>query len=286
MKVLGLVGSSRKQGNTEIMVKEALLGAKEQGAEAQLLRLTDLHIKPCTGCMSWVFRGERCRLDDDMYFLLDEMLKADAFIIGAPTYVLSPAGIMKMIVDRVYMVSSVERHRWLGKKAATIAVAGIAGWDPFALSLLNVFPLSMGFTLVDTFLVHAPGPGEALLDDGNIERAHALGAAVCGKAPPPRRDDTPVCPLCRGSVFLVRGMNDAECPSCRIRGSFSHDKDSRLQFVAPHVEENRWTPESIDHHTESWVKFTEGRFKENLKEVMRRRKPYKEMDELWIKRGD
>jgi len=53
MKVLGLA-CGRKMSNTEILVKEALMGAEETGAEVELVRLMDLNIKPCTGCNSCV----------------------------------------------------------------------------------------------------------------------------------------------------------------------------------------------------------------------------------------
>ncbi len=53
MKVLGLT-CGRKMSNTEILVKEALMGAEEMGAKVEIVRLMDLNIKPCTGCNSCV----------------------------------------------------------------------------------------------------------------------------------------------------------------------------------------------------------------------------------------
>ena len=53
MKVLGLT-CGRKMSNTEILIKEALMGAEEMGAEVEIVRLLDFNIKPCTGCNSCV----------------------------------------------------------------------------------------------------------------------------------------------------------------------------------------------------------------------------------------
>jgi hypothetical protein len=53
MKVLGLT-CGRKLSNTEILAKEALMGAQELGAEVEIVRLMDLDIKPCTGCNACV----------------------------------------------------------------------------------------------------------------------------------------------------------------------------------------------------------------------------------------
>jgi multimeric flavodoxin WrbA len=51
LKVLGLIGSYRKLGNTEVLVKEALMEAQKLGADVDALHLTDLKIEPCKGCM-------------------------------------------------------------------------------------------------------------------------------------------------------------------------------------------------------------------------------------------
>jgi multimeric flavodoxin WrbA len=61
MKVLGIVCSPRKGGNTEILVQEALAGAKESGAEIELLRIREMKIGPCDGCMTCYQTGE-CRI--------------------------------------------------------------------------------------------------------------------------------------------------------------------------------------------------------------------------------
>jgi multimeric flavodoxin WrbA len=49
VKVLGIT-CGRRMSNTEILVKEALMGAEQAGAEVELVRLHDLYLKPCTGC--------------------------------------------------------------------------------------------------------------------------------------------------------------------------------------------------------------------------------------------
>ncbi len=75
MKFLGLI-CERKMGNNEILVKEALMGAEELGADVEIVRLMDLHIKPCTGCESSMVRMQKgdpaeCIVkDDDMLFWL------------------------------------------------------------------------------------------------------------------------------------------------------------------------------------------------------------------------
>ena len=100
MKILGLVGSYRKLGNTEVLIREALMSAAEMGAEVEMLRLTDLNIKPCKGCMACVFKKADCKIEDDANFLFSKLFEADGIILGSPIYIFGPAGIIKMIQDR------------------------------------------------------------------------------------------------------------------------------------------------------------------------------------------
>ena len=65
MKVLGLVGSVRKLGNTEILTKEALMGAEQEGAEVSILRLTDYDVKACRGCAACLLQERDCIIEDD-----------------------------------------------------------------------------------------------------------------------------------------------------------------------------------------------------------------------------
>ena len=57
MKVLGLLASHRRMGNSEVLIRVALKAAEREGAETELIRLTDLEIRPCKGCMACIFKG-------------------------------------------------------------------------------------------------------------------------------------------------------------------------------------------------------------------------------------
>src|SRR3990172_9496977 len=86
MKVLGLVGSRRKMGNTEILVKEALRGAQEEGADVDIIRLHDLYIQECNGCMACMLKDAPCMLKDDMNWFWDQLRASDGLVVGAPSY--------------------------------------------------------------------------------------------------------------------------------------------------------------------------------------------------------
>jgi len=284
MKIIGLIGSARKLGNTEILVKEALLGARAPEVSVDLIRLTDLSIKSCNGCMSCIFQGAPCPLQDDMAFLLDALVSADCLVVGAPTYVLGPAGVIKMLTDRLFMMATAREPGLRGRKAGTIATAGIRNWEPFALPLLNILPLSLGYRLFDSFIAHAPGPGEVLLEEGLLTRARRLGKLLISDMEPPEERETleATCPVCRGTAFIIRSSGEIECSCCSLVGSIA-DRDGRPSFVPHPGGSHRWTESAMRAHVDGWIKLTEGRFKDHMREILKRRKAYRETPFQWLR---
>jgi multimeric flavodoxin WrbA len=81
------------------------MGAKEEGAEIEFIRLLDLEIKPCTGCISCVMsmmngKGNACVIKDDLQWLQDKMLDADGIIFAAPIFEKGTPGLVHTIMDR------------------------------------------------------------------------------------------------------------------------------------------------------------------------------------------
>lgn len=116
LRVLGLVGSPRRGGNTETLTDEALRGARDAGAETERIRLSDLTIKPCLGCLECLDRGE-CIQRDDFSTLRSKMLESPLWFLGTPVYFFSPSGQMKTFIDRWI---SIPRDKTAGKRALGI----------------------------------------------------------------------------------------------------------------------------------------------------------------------
>lgn len=100
MKVLGLIGSPRENGNTEKLVNEILAGAAENGAETKAFNLAKLDIKPCKACYACKAEGE-CVIDDDMQLLYEEIQATDALVLGSPIYMWEITAQTKLFVDRL-----------------------------------------------------------------------------------------------------------------------------------------------------------------------------------------
>ncbi len=100
MRILAVNGSPRRErSNTARLLGPMLEGARQAGAEAQLLYLADLDVRPCTGCFScWTRTPGRCVQEDDGPELLSKMRAADAVLLGFPLYIFGPpAGVQAML---------------------------------------------------------------------------------------------------------------------------------------------------------------------------------------------
>ena len=121
MKVLGIVGSPRKGGNTEILVEEALAAAHEAGAQTELVSVAGKNITPCDGCSS-CRRAGVCHIKDDMQSIYQQLESADAIIFGSPVYFGSVSAQVKAIIDRtfLYLEDPKNPRRLTGKVATSI----------------------------------------------------------------------------------------------------------------------------------------------------------------------
>ncbi|MGC9779168.1 MAG: flavodoxin family protein [Candidatus Heimdallarchaeota archaeon] len=120
-RILGIVDSPRKGGNTETLVDEVLAGAKEAGAEISKIILNDLNIGYCQACNSCANNG-KCRYDDDMTKINKEMSESTIFVFGTPVYYWGPTGIFKTFHDRLLATS--RQGIIKGKKAILVVPLG------------------------------------------------------------------------------------------------------------------------------------------------------------------
>lgn len=103
MKVLGISGSPRTGGNTEILVSGILEAAAKQGAAVEYIALDKLNFAGCKGCL-WCQREEKghCVQKDDMLQIYEKITAADAVILASPIYFSTIAAQLKTFIDRLY----------------------------------------------------------------------------------------------------------------------------------------------------------------------------------------
>ena len=98
-KVLGISGSPRRDGNTELLLKEFLRGARASGHETELFILSKFKISPCTSCASCQKDGQ-CIIDDDMQLMYNKLLEADYIVLASPIYFGGVSAQLKSFIDR------------------------------------------------------------------------------------------------------------------------------------------------------------------------------------------
>ncbi len=125
MKIIGILGSARKGGNTEIMLDHALEEARQKGVSTSKITLRELTIAPCDGCMGCSRTGE-CIIDDDMQNVYKGIREADGIIWASPVYYWSMSGLTKIALDRTFALNFPELQQ-SGKIGGLILVAGIRG---------------------------------------------------------------------------------------------------------------------------------------------------------------
>jgi multimeric flavodoxin WrbA len=154
MRILALVGSYRKHGNTARIVRmvEASMSnlAKQRGTtlEFETLFLDDFHIISCRGCRACFDHGEdACPLKDDVVQIRARIEAADALILASPVYVDDVGGLMKNLLDRLAYLC--HRPALGGKYACALATVG-GGATNHTLHTLYVALLTWGCHILGT----------------------------------------------------------------------------------------------------------------------------------------
>jgi multimeric flavodoxin WrbA len=99
VKIIGIVGSPRTDGNTRYLVEKALESAKASGAEVEIYNLGGMDIEPCNACDICKLRGE-CPKDDGINDILSKINDAHGIIFGRPVYFGNVSAQLKIFMDR------------------------------------------------------------------------------------------------------------------------------------------------------------------------------------------
>ncbi|ABR53925.1 NADPH-dependent FMN reductase [Methanococcus vannielii SB] len=99
MKIVGISGSPRKNGNTSYLVKEALKAAEEKGFKTEFISLSGLELNPCIAC-DMCKKEDSCIIVDDINEIMEKIEAADGLILGSPVYFGGVSAQTKTIIDR------------------------------------------------------------------------------------------------------------------------------------------------------------------------------------------
>ena len=260
-QVMG-VTAGRKDSNCEILLKEALLACREQGAEVRMINLKDYELLDCNGCTACTMgmsmgKNTGCSLadKDDKQKIMDVMLEQDAVIFSAPTYDLMPSSLFLKFMHRNLAYESAFLTK-IGAIAprdrvgALIAVGGSTrSWQSMALECMQATTFTNSFKIVDMYMAtQVPAPAQVLLYEEKVARVREMGLNVMKalNTPPAERK------------WLQYPI---ECVVCGAGGTLEQTEDGRWKFVIAEngLERDRTTEEGRGVHCDE-IAETQGGF--------------------------
>jgi multimeric flavodoxin WrbA len=180
-KILGVLGSPRKEGNTHILISKILEGAKGVGATGEIIFLNDLDIKECDGCYS-CWKGSDCSKKDDMNDLYPKIFESDVIIWGTPVYWYGPTALIKAFLDRFIYVTSPDNRSKMEGKSAVLVIPFEEKHLEIATPLVEMFEKGfkyMKMEIIESLIV--PGvfkKGDVLKKEDVLERAKKIGEKI------------------------------------------------------------------------------------------------------------
>jgi len=144
LRVVGIAGSPRRGGNTDLLLGEVMRGAASRRAKVKTIILNDLEITPCQHCDGCLKTG-RCKVEDDMQMVYSDLRQADRVVLASPIQFMGVTAQMKAMIDRCqalwvrkYILNLPPLGSKLEKKGLFISVGGRRLADLFEPALVTV----------------------------------------------------------------------------------------------------------------------------------------------------
>lgn len=143
--IIAIYGSPRRKGNTATLLKKAIEGARDAGADVEEIVLRDLKISPCLEIYGCLQAGE-CAIKDDFQMVRDKILQAQGLILASPVFFYAVSAHTKMLMDRFqslwvkkYWVDKTPREQQTNnRKGLFISVGATKGKKLFDGMLLSI----------------------------------------------------------------------------------------------------------------------------------------------------
>ncbi len=184
-KVLVILGSPRKRGNSALLAQRIARGARSKGAKVETVFLQDMNIAPCKSC--WTCQNPKsrgCAIKDDMQKVYRQMVQADAWVVASPVYWFNMSAQTKIWMDRCLAVSAYGKDPFSGKRIAVAMSYG--GDDPFDSGCVNALRTFqdayayVGAKIVGMVYGSAMKAGAIRANGALMKEAEQLGAKLVG----------------------------------------------------------------------------------------------------------
>ncbi len=186
-KVLGVAGSPRKNGNSDVLLKQVLKGVRMKNVESSFIQLRDIQFQGCIGC-------EKCRkdkictgLNDGMSLTYNQIITSKGLVLVSPTHNYNITSWMKAFIDRLYCFYNFENTRpraWSSqladqdRKAVLVAVCEQSNKKDmgFTLEAMRVPIEALGYQVIGEQAIYRIfDKGKVKEDTESMEKAFLLG---------------------------------------------------------------------------------------------------------------
>lgn len=262
MKILALSAGS-KNGTNDSMAKDALIGAKEAGADIEFINLFDLNLKPCNGCLSCMtgpktglMAGEAgdCVIQDDFPWLEGKIREADGILWTVPIFEKGAPAIIHILQDRLggpshdIGTNTVAKHiaeqmgkpgpdpRKFDKKVTSFISIGGSDWSTRISSIMNTMTMVPMWKTIDDKVFQ--WSKSLLFEPEKVAEIHQVGVNLAKAAADmdaaEYKGDAGLCTNCHSRNFFIRD-GEAECEVCGAKGELKYE-NGRYSFIFPESE--------------------------------------------------
>jgi multimeric flavodoxin WrbA len=179
MKVVGINGSARKDGNTAIIIRKVFSVLEKEGIETELIQLAGKPVQGCTGCrVCFKKKNLKCAIENDMInHCIEKMHAADGIILGSPTYFADVSAGMKALIECAGFVSLANGNLFKHKAAAAVVAVRRGGAIHAFDSINHFFQYGQMFMVGSTYwnMVHGMMPGDVEKDAEGMANMENIG---------------------------------------------------------------------------------------------------------------
>jgi len=153
MKVLGINGSPRKNGNTHEMIVKVFEVLKAEGIQTELIQVGGKKIKGCIACLKcFENKDKRCSVKNDIFNeIFEKMIDANGLILGSPTYFTDVSAELKALIDRSGLVAVANEGLFRHKVGAAVVAVRRGGGVHVFDTINHLFQMSQMFVVGSTY---------------------------------------------------------------------------------------------------------------------------------------
>lgn len=280
MRVVGIISSPRKGGNSELAVKE-ILNTLPDSWEKAMINLNELNIKTCTACYGCLPEGTKCKIkDDDLDFIIRHVKHADKVVIATPAYMLGGHTMLKRVLDR--LISLVSDYKLFKGSDCVIAISyGFDGWEGLSKEDAVLFARKFHLNVIGTELMLATLPGDSVKGE-NLEKLHRLAALLeNGQEGLPKPTSSALeCPFCSSTALHIHPDGKLRCCVCAGEGKLVHGEHGLKMEYDPAFN-HHLTHKSLDIHAD-YLTEKKQLFLDTRKDIKALQATYADLD-WWVR---